>query len=154
MWHLAETNTPFTLWFSDGNPIGSVRGGSGLSSRLIVDQQGFLDLTEMDLSTSQILLDANGSVMTVNQGQEPKMPSVDKLNGMNEISAALSLTLPGNGSFSLALISSSTKTSTGMATKHLILNTSSSLYISLRFRTCRFRSGRIRTTEAIPRGIR
>ena len=48
MWFLAAVNSPSTVWCSDGKPISTVRGGVGDSSRLIIDQQGFLDLTELD----------------------------------------------------------------------------------------------------------
>src|SRR5258708_28722060 len=47
------------LWFSDGRPITEVRGGAGLSSRLIVDSQGFLDLTDLVLPHS-IAINLNG----------------------------------------------------------------------------------------------
>ena len=47
MWFLAVVNSPFAVWCSDGKPISTVRGGVGDSSRLIIDQQGFLDLTEL-----------------------------------------------------------------------------------------------------------
>lgn len=46
MWHLSRVFCHFQLWFSDGLPLGAVRGSlKGDSSRLIVDNQGFLDLT-------------------------------------------------------------------------------------------------------------
>lgn len=48
MWFLAAVNSPSTIWCSDGKPISTVRGGVGDSSRLIIDQQGFLDLTELE----------------------------------------------------------------------------------------------------------
>ncbi|KAG1807083.1 hypothetical protein EV424DRAFT_1529286 [Suillus variegatus] len=33
------------LWFSDGQPIGAIRGGCESSHRLIIDKQGFIDIT-------------------------------------------------------------------------------------------------------------
>ena len=48
MWFLAAVDSPSTVWCSDGKPINTVRGGVGDSSRLIIDKQGFLDLTELD----------------------------------------------------------------------------------------------------------
>ena len=48
MWFFTAVHSPSTVWCSDGKPISTVRGGVGESSRLIIDQQGFLDLTELD----------------------------------------------------------------------------------------------------------
>jgi hypothetical protein len=62
MWRLAENDGKFQLWFSDGKPINALRGGHGVSSRLIVEGQGFLDLTEIKI-TEMTMLDANNSVL-------------------------------------------------------------------------------------------
>ncbi|KAH8424948.1 uncharacterized protein LDX57_002694 [Aspergillus melleus] len=68
MWRIAEWESKHRLWFSDGEPIDAVRPidnfetRAGLSSRLIVDKLGFLDLTEIP-SAPTVALDANGSVV-------------------------------------------------------------------------------------------
>lgn len=48
MWQLRTIDNPSgaALWFSDGAPLTAMRGGSGASSRLIVDGLGFLDITD------------------------------------------------------------------------------------------------------------
>ena len=61
MWEIVQVDSSYQLWFSDGKAIEAPRGGSGVSSRLIVDRLGFLDLTEILLS--EPLLDANGSLL-------------------------------------------------------------------------------------------
>ncbi|KAI9035945.1 uncharacterized protein KD926_002610 [Aspergillus affinis] len=68
MWRIAEWERKHRLWFSDGEPIDALRPidnfetRAGLSSRLIVDKLGFLDLTEIPSATT-VALDANGSVI-------------------------------------------------------------------------------------------
>src|SRR5258708_17185093 len=47
------------LWFSDGGAVDAVRGGAGLSSRLIASGQGFLDITDL-ISPAIIAIDFNG----------------------------------------------------------------------------------------------
>lgn len=62
MWHLVRILAASSLWFSDGNPLEATRGSQGISSRLIVDRHGFLDLTEVH-STNAMSLDANGATL-------------------------------------------------------------------------------------------
>lgn len=61
MWTIASIDSPFTLWCSNGRPIDEVRGGSGESSRIIVDQQGFLDITQLNVRTREeyVLVDSD-----------------------------------------------------------------------------------------------
>jgi len=73
MWRLAEVDCISQLWFSDGNAIKSVRGGHGVSFRLIVDGQGFLDLTEIPLSQEQ-MIDANGTMLLLPPNLEATVP--------------------------------------------------------------------------------
>lgn len=64
MWHLVRILAASRLWFSDGDPLEATRGGQGISSRLIVDRHGFLDITEVHSSKS-MALDANGATLWV-----------------------------------------------------------------------------------------
>ncbi|KAF7361209.1 hypothetical protein MSAN_01153000 [Mycena sanguinolenta] len=62
-WIIAEVNNPngFSISFSDGQPVDVERGGSGVSCRLIVQTQGFLDITSLScLDFSVSILDFNG----------------------------------------------------------------------------------------------
>ena len=74
------------LWFSDAEPQDSIRGGNGVSSRLIIDTQGFIDFTELQL-TSAIKLDMNGALITIGL-DDPSHPWVN-----------ITLTIPGDGTF-------------------------------------------------------
>jgi hypothetical protein len=89
MWKFVKVNGSYNLWFSDGKPIDIIRGGHGISSRLIVDRQGFLDLTELDFDKWTIL-DANGLELMVTDADELG-PSIE-----------LSLIIPGDGTFTLS----------------------------------------------------
>lgn len=89
MWQFQSIDNPSnaSLWFSDGQPLGALRGGKGVSSRLIVADQGFLDITDFQ----------NGFPTG------PVMDVVD-LNGKNfdytpNPTVQLALSLPGNGVF-------------------------------------------------------
>ncbi|UKZ96334.1 uncharacterized protein TrAFT101_011131 [Trichoderma asperellum] len=62
MWHLVRILAASRLWFSDGGALETARGGHGISSRLIVDRHGFLDITEVHSSKS-MALDANGATL-------------------------------------------------------------------------------------------
>lgn len=53
MWSLAVVDSPFKIWCSDGMPVNSVRGGTGGSTRFIIDKQGFIDVTELTVSREQ-----------------------------------------------------------------------------------------------------
>ncbi|KAL2847052.1 hypothetical protein BJX68DRAFT_268353 [Aspergillus pseudodeflectus] len=65
MWTITTVDSELMLWCSDGKPILNVaRGGSGESTRLIVDRKGFLDITELDVKapdpgTEYILIDCD-----------------------------------------------------------------------------------------------
>lgn len=56
MWAITIIDSPFTLWCSDGRPIDEARGGFGESSRIIVDQKGFLDITELNVKALEYVL--------------------------------------------------------------------------------------------------
>ncbi|OJJ05866.1 hypothetical protein ASPVEDRAFT_138338 [Aspergillus versicolor CBS 583.65] len=68
MWAISSTHSAFTIWCSDGRPVDEARGSSGESSRIIVDQKGFLDITQLILAG----IDANGVKLyhNVSDGQE------------------------------------------------------------------------------------
>ncbi|KAG2159095.1 uncharacterized protein EDB93DRAFT_444388 [Suillus bovinus] len=70
------------LWFSDGEPIGAVRGGSESSHRLIIDKQGFIDIT-LPYSSLPSFIDLNNTATMCPEGL-----------------VNINLTLPGDGSFS------------------------------------------------------
>ncbi|RNF82054.1 hypothetical protein [Montanilutibacter psychrotolerans] len=92
MWQFQQIDNPSgaTLWFSDGQPVTAPRGGDGVSSRLMVDGQGFLDLTDVQIAAtfgaSVEAIDCNGVDLAL-----PVTP------------AELTLWLPGDGSFTVAL---------------------------------------------------
>lgn len=96
MWCLTSVESSFRLWFSDGQPINSPRGVSNVSSRLIFDTQGFLDLTELTIPRCTIL-DANGSKLVL-----PTLWSY-VLSGPLPPVIKLALKIEGNGSFELTL---------------------------------------------------
>lgn len=56
MWAITSIDSPFTLWCSDGRPIDQVRGGFGESSRVVVDQKGFLDITQLNVKAAEYVL--------------------------------------------------------------------------------------------------
>ena len=99
MWCLTSVESSFRLWFSDGKPIDFPRGISNVSSRLIVDTQGFLDLTELPIP-GYTILDANGSKLVV-----PTLWS-GLLTGPLPPVIKLALKIEGNGSFELTLAAS------------------------------------------------
>ena len=59
-WKVEIVGDPPRLWFSDGSSVTDVRGGSDLSSRLIVDGQGFLDITDLRVPPNTISIYLNG----------------------------------------------------------------------------------------------
>jgi len=101
MWCFVVVQSSFQLWFSDGMPISVERGGPGVSSRLIVDQKGFLDMTEYP-PTSGFMVDANGSSLQLPRNSAGP-PSADE-NSLRCME--LSLEINGDGSFELGLIGS------------------------------------------------
>lgn len=98
MWKLAAVhNTAGSqLWFSDAKPLDDVRGGDNTSSRLIVDTQGFVDFTELSIS-SIAFIDINGAFVPFRDTS--KSSTVDPL-GASHPWVDITLTLPGDGAFS------------------------------------------------------
>ncbi|PKK46320.1 hypothetical protein CI102_9796 [Trichoderma harzianum] len=103
MWHLVRILAASQLWFSDGNPIAAQRGGHGVSSRLIVDGQGFLDVTEMR-SLDSMILDANGATLWLKRheryGSRFACPSLQ--NSLYPLK--LSLRIDDGGNFNLSTV--------------------------------------------------
>ncbi|KAF3921811.1 hypothetical protein AA313_de0204348 [Arthrobotrys entomopaga] len=66
MWYFAKVPLEIMLWFSDGQPTSSSRGGNGFSSRLIADDFGFLDITEVVVENRTSFFDFNGAYMLAN----------------------------------------------------------------------------------------
>jgi hypothetical protein len=91
MWKLSNSSGP-QLWFSDAAPLDSIRGGHGVSSRLIIDTQGFIDFTELHLP-SAIILDLNGNLV------QSSIPSTIDLDDGSHPWANITLTIPGDGTF-------------------------------------------------------
>ncbi|UVH52474.1 hypothetical protein P0D91_00655 [Pseudomonas sp. CBSPBW29] len=95
MWQFQSIENPSgaSLWFSDGEPLEVPRGGKGVSSRLIVEGQGFLDVTDFQNGFPNgpvmDMVNLNGQVFNYTPN-----PSVD-----------LTLSLPGNGTFSATQVS-------------------------------------------------
>jgi hypothetical protein len=93
MWQFQSVTNPenLELWFSDGQAIDLMRGGQGVSSRLIVVGAGFLDITDFQLGFPY-----------------PVMDYID-FNGLDfnytpDPSALFNLTLPGDQSFTVQSI--------------------------------------------------
>jgi len=80
---IVDNTSGADLWFSDGGEVGAVRGGSGLSSRLIVGGQGFLDITDLILPNN-ITIDLNG---------------YNIYGSATELLITIGLRLPGDGTF-------------------------------------------------------
>ena len=89
------------LWFSDTEPLDSIRGGNGVSSRLIVDTQGFIDFTELHLPLATIL-DMNGALV------HASIPSTVDLDDSSHPWVNITLTIPGDGTFVASAFSDST----------------------------------------------
>ncbi|KAE8153689.1 hypothetical protein BDV25DRAFT_148955 [Aspergillus avenaceus] len=89
MWYLAIIETDSQLWCSDGKPVNTPRGGTGVSSRFIVDGQGFLDLTQIAGNA----IDANG--LTLFTGIQS--------HDQHTADWRLFLQLPGDGAFVLGV---------------------------------------------------
>ncbi|OTA04156.1 hypothetical protein A9Z42_0046930 [Trichoderma parareesei] len=100
MWQLVQILSASQLWFSDGNSIETIRGGRGISSRLIVDGQGFLDVTEVH-TPGAMALDANGATLWLKRhgrsGDTPECPSL----GSSSFPLSLSLGADNDGTFDL-----------------------------------------------------
>ncbi|KAI8966498.1 hypothetical protein F5Y11DRAFT_309491 [Daldinia sp. FL1419] len=94
MWRITKVFSDFRLWFSDGKPIDSIRGQANVSSRLIVDQKGFLDLTELSLHHT-LFINANSSILVV---EKKKVSS-------NTLYIELSVRIHKDGSFELVAAS-------------------------------------------------
>lgn len=73
MWHLSHIICPLQLWFSDGLPLETQRGlFLGESSRLIVDGQGFLDLTTIQSRQGDKWeMAANGVSLWIDRNENP-----------------------------------------------------------------------------------
>ncbi|KND88944.1 hypothetical protein TOPH_06473 [Tolypocladium ophioglossoides CBS 100239] len=100
MWHLARIFCHFQLWFSDGLPVNVPRGGQNVSSRLIVDQRGFLDVTQVR-SDAKLALNANGAVLSLKRkdARGVSCPPLD--TGAQWLN--LTLTIEDDGGFQLSL---------------------------------------------------
>lgn len=92
MWSLNTINNPTgsKLAFSDSLPLNASRGGNGISSRLIVNGQGFLDITDYCPGHGAAYVDFNGQRL-----------------GYNLLTGSFTLTLPGSGTFIAQLDGSS-----------------------------------------------
>lgn len=101
MWRLLRVISSFQLWFSDGEPINSTRGIAKTSSRLIIDTQGFLDLTDVNYRKAEAL-DANGLLLLVH-----KSPFYTSSSQSPHL-AELQLTIVEDGEFQLSLNQSTT----------------------------------------------
>ena len=108
MWCLTDINTSFEHWFSDGKPFKALRGQKNESSRLIVDQQGFLDITQIT-SSNLTLIDANGLILWPRTDPEHNA-SVGPSETARSLMVQLSLTIELNGSFTLILLPTATST--------------------------------------------
>jgi len=103
MWRIANIDTTCQLWFSDGQPVQAIRGGNGVSSRLIVADQGFLDLTELQLG-GLIFLDVNSSWVVNWPGKVIKYEISPTGPSAVNFPLELSLKLPGDGTFTAGLV--------------------------------------------------
>ena len=109
MWRLAQVRSKFQLWFSDGAPVESTRGGFSTSSRLIVEKQGFLDLTVPGLGIrGSPDLDANGLTLPLRD------PCTHEASDGGSALLNLALVVVGDGSFELNIYGS---TATRQGTK-------------------------------------
>ncbi|KAI1650894.1 uncharacterized protein F4817DRAFT_212704 [Daldinia loculata] len=102
MWRITETHSDFHLWFSDGKPVDSIRGGNLASSRLVIDKNGFLDLTEITLPDMR-LLNANDSIIVVKTDQDSP-----PTGNNTPLWFELSLRIDGDGGFELSIVKSPT----------------------------------------------
>ncbi|KAK3323759.1 hypothetical protein B0T19DRAFT_486077 [Cercophora scortea] len=106
LWRILIAQSGAKLWFSDGQPIDDPRSGAGASSRLIVDGQGFLDLTGVP-SAAEPILEANGLLLWVS----PTSAGVSAPKHVEAETAAplpfldLFLQIADNNSFTLTCIS-------------------------------------------------
>ncbi|GAP93145.1 hypothetical protein SAMD00023353_11100070 [Rosellinia necatrix] len=98
MWHIAKALSTFALWFSDGRSIYDPRGNVGESYRLIVNQQGFLDITE--IPTWPPALDANGLILELPYFDSDRQELKRHSDSFSDI--GLSLEIGDEGDFTLA----------------------------------------------------
>ncbi|KAI0182657.1 hypothetical protein EV127DRAFT_49064 [Xylaria flabelliformis] len=98
LWCLTQVPPTLDLWFSDGQPISEPRGNDGASYRLIIKEQGFLDLTEIPTSPL-LVLDANGAILSHPGSIEKEGPLEHDVSPPPCV--GLSLHLRGNSSFTL-----------------------------------------------------
>ena len=97
MWKLSHIHniSGSQLWFSDAEPQDSIRGGNGVSSRLIIDTQGFIDFTELRLQLTPAIskLDINGALV------HSSIPDTIDLDDYSHPWVNITLTIPGDGTF-------------------------------------------------------
>lgn len=103
MWHLVQILAVSRLWFSDGNPIAAQRGGHGVSSRLIVDGQGFLDVTEMR-SLDSMILDANEATLWLKRDERYSSRFTCPSLQDSPYPLSLSLQIDDGGNFNLSIV--------------------------------------------------
>lgn len=103
MWHLVRILAASRLWFSDGNPIAAQRGGHGVSSRLIVDGQGFLDVTEIR-SLDSMVLDANGASLWLKRHERYSSRFACPSLQNSPYPLSLSLRIDDDGNFNLSIV--------------------------------------------------
>lgn len=103
MWHLVQILAVSQLWFSDGNPIAAQRGGHGVSSRLMVDGQGFLDVTEIR-SLDSMVLDANGATLWLKRHERYTSRFACPSLQNSPYPLSLSLRIDDDGNFNLSIV--------------------------------------------------
>lgn len=101
MWHLTKVLASCQLWFSDGLSVDTTRGGHGISSRLIADRGGFLDLTEIT-SAQSMSIDANGASLWLRRQNNTDHLNCPSLPSANH-TLTLSLKIDKSGGFKLSL---------------------------------------------------
>ncbi|KAI1749609.1 hypothetical protein F4782DRAFT_542087 [Xylaria castorea] len=99
MWSLRQVDCSFKLWFSDGGLLSAVRSRTGVSYRLIVDQLGFLDLTEVPYLTQPHAIVANDELLTVHPN-----PANHFGCDPNDLPMNLHLRIDDDGGFALTYI--------------------------------------------------
>lgn len=81
MWKITTIRNPTSLqlWFSDGGNIDAPRGGYGVTNRLIVEKQGFIDITEFPYHPNIPKFQYVGSdlsMLTIFNVKTPVVPSI------------------------------------------------------------------------------
>ncbi|KAI1307752.1 hypothetical protein F5Y03DRAFT_383663 [Xylaria venustula] len=100
-WRLASVSSTSEVWFSDGIGISEPRDSNGISHRLIVDQQGFLDLTVIS-RVSVLLFDANGLILPIRLSNN-KLRPIEKHKAM-PLCINMSLYVGADGSFEITSV--------------------------------------------------